>query len=65
MSVSREALAEALGVQVDVVRCDNCTYHTWEVAGLIECGFWKNTTLRCDRFCSFFEEANTAGLGKE
>lgn len=55
MSASREALAEAIGIEADAVRCENCIFHSWVAAGLTTCWNWETIVLR-DSFCSFFEE---------
>jgi len=56
MSVSRDVIADVIGVPEDNVRCDNCDYSRRFVGNMHLCNFWNDQWTKPDAFCSFFKE---------
>lgn len=60
MSVSKDVIAETLGVSVDDVFCEKCKYLNRGYSPPM-CDFW-HLTVNEDEFCSFYSKKG-AGYG--
>lgn len=56
MSVSRDVIADAVGVPEGKVRCENCEYAERFINDSYTCRFWHTGILPKDAFCSFWKE---------
>lgn len=65
MSVGRDVIADACGVQEERVRCLNCQCAEREnFNGLYFCSAWEQYILESD-FCSFWRDKDEGVRGKE
>jgi len=61
MSVSRDVIADALGVPENRVRCDTCDWSERFIIDAYTCRFWHSGVLPKDAYCSFWREEEKDG----